>query len=179
MNIENFRRILLKHSKEHPSLQPADVIKLCYQATFGAEHLLTDKDRAKKYFFAEYDSVSAEDTPLFEEISEDYCRIYLSAVKFFGISPEAVFDTFFLTANEKSGNSDGDLWEILSEATELSEKGFLPFGNSEFEKSLSDYKAHGGGPVHHSDEYRAAEHPAYRVVAKKYADGLLKEKNND
>ena len=179
MNIENFRNILIKHSKDHPSLQPADVIKLCYQATFGAEHLLTDIDRVKKYFFAEYASVSAEDKPLFDEISEEYCRVDLSAVKFLGISPEAVFDAFFLTANEKSGNTDGDLWKLLSAATELSEKGFLPFGKSDFEKALSDYKALGGGPVHHSDEYRAAEHPAYRVVAKKYADRLLKEKSND
>ncbi len=179
MNKAHFVKILLAHAELHPSLRPVDVIKLCYQATFGAEHLLTDRERARRRFFSEYDSVPASNRSLFEDISEDYCRVDLSAVKFLGIFPEAVFNAFFLTANEKSGNTDGDLWELLSLAAELSENGLLPFTKADFEKILTEYKDHGGGPVHHSDEYRAAEHPAYRVVAKKYAEGLSKEKNNE
>ncbi len=34
----NFEKCLTEHIKSHPALRPQDVIKFCYQATFGAEH---------------------------------------------------------------------------------------------------------------------------------------------
>ena len=37
----------------HPSMQPQDVVKLCYQAAHGAEHLLSDIKAAEKYFYQE------------------------------------------------------------------------------------------------------------------------------
>ena len=177
--MENFKDILITQARSHPSFRPADAVKLCYQATFGAEHLLTDKERARNYFFSEYESVDASDVPLLECISEDYCRANLSAVKSLGISPETVFEAFFLTANEKSGNAEEELLERLGVVSELSKSEYLPFSYDEFEAFLSEYKAIGGGPVHHSEEYRKAEHPAYRVIAKKYTYSFLKETNNE
>ena len=177
--MENFKDILITQVRSHPSFQPADAVKLCYQATFGAEHLLTDKVRARNYFFNEYESVAPEDRPLIEYISEDYCRVDLSAIKFLGISPETVFEAFFLTANEKSGNTEKELRERFAIVSELSKAELLPFSNEGFEAFLTEYKSLGGGPVHHSEEYRKAERPSYRVIAKKYTYSLLKEKTNE
>ena len=61
----------------HPSMQPDDIIKLCYQVSYGAEHLLQDVESAKRYFFLEWESIAAEDKPLYEEISPSYVRLNL------------------------------------------------------------------------------------------------------
>jgi len=50
-----FGNYLTKQMTAHPCMQPQDIVKMCYQATFGAEHLLSDMDGAKKYFYEEYD----------------------------------------------------------------------------------------------------------------------------
>ena len=54
-------------------------VKQCYQAAFGAEHLLTDLAAAEEYFSAEYVRVAAVDAPLYERISPHVCRVNLSA----------------------------------------------------------------------------------------------------
>ena len=38
----NFSDHLKKQLSLHPSMQPQDIVKLCYQAAFGAEPLLPD-----------------------------------------------------------------------------------------------------------------------------------------
>ena len=45
------------------ALQPQDVLKLCYQAAYGAEHLLTDLPAAKRYFEEEYAAVPPRQEP--------------------------------------------------------------------------------------------------------------------
>lgn len=173
-----FEDILKSHAKSHPSIRPVDMIKLCYQAAFGAEHLLIDRDRAKQYFDWEYEATSPSDEPLFEEISEDYCRANIGASKAQKIPAEDLFEAFFRTASEKSGLSDS-FEARLDTVGALSKNGSLPFSYEEWKNALSEYKALGGGPVHHSEEYRQAAHPAYRVIAKKYINALIKEKDND
>ncbi len=68
---------LLSQLSLHPSMQPDDIIKLCYQSCYGAEHLLKDVEAAKRYFFLEWESIVAEDKPLYEEISPNYVRHYI------------------------------------------------------------------------------------------------------
>src|SRR5574344_370862 len=73
-----FRDCLAEQCKLHPSMQCVDVVKLCHQADFGAEHLLTDVASAKAYFEKEYDGSSCSDTtniPLVEYISSDVARV--------------------------------------------------------------------------------------------------------
>ena len=56
MSIEKY---LLEQCAIHPSMQPQDVVKLCYQASFGAEHLLEDFAAAQNYFMEEFEAVPA------------------------------------------------------------------------------------------------------------------------
>ena len=162
----------------HTSAQPVDLIKLCYQAAFGAEHLLADKERARAYFDREYEATSPTDELLFEEISENYCRANIGAAKAKGVAPEKLFEAFYLTACEKS-ESGKSFNSLLNAVGELAKSGALPFSATVWESALSEYFSLGGGPVHHSEEYRQAEHPAYRVIAKKHINELTKEKDND
>ena len=70
--MEYFKKILQKHAKLHPAILPQDIVKLCYQATFGAEHLLLHRDKAFDYFMHEYIATPTESTSAFESISSNH-----------------------------------------------------------------------------------------------------------
>ena len=170
-------KIIIAQVEAHPSAMPADLIKLCFQAAWGAEHLLLDRERAQSYFLREYEATEATNEPLLEEISAVYSRMNIGAVKRLSIEPDRAFEAFFLTASEKSAS--GDIFDgLLASVGALAEGGELPFSKKDWDLTLKEYCAAGGGPVHHSEEYRQAEHPAYRVIAKKYAK-LLKENDDE
>ena len=76
---------LKEQCARHPSMEARDVLKLCFQAAFGAEHILSDVNKAKDYFFREFEYVSPTDEPVFERISDEVCRVNLGAWKKEGI----------------------------------------------------------------------------------------------
>ena len=101
-----FGDYLKEQIKRHPVMQPQDVVKMCYQAAFGAEHLLTDVSRAKAYFEKEYAVVPAKDMVLYETISAQVCRINLCAWKQTGMPPEWLWRMFADTASAAQGSRE-------------------------------------------------------------------------
>lgn len=155
----DFATCLQEQLRLHPSMQPRDVIKLCYQAARGAEHLLADVTRARAYFDREYAATPADASlPLFEAISENVARVNLAAWKANGLPAEWLFRMFVYTASVPQGGAEL-LEQYIAEAT-------LILGNSlpSWAEALSAWREAGMPAVHHSEEYRAAEHPAYRIV---------------
>lgn len=135
-----------------------DVIKMCYQAAFGAEHLLEDLDRARKYFNEEFECVEERDVPLYEYISEDVARVDLGAWKATGMPKEWLFDIFVMATKESYGG-ESKMLENLAYVEEL-----MP----EIKGLIEEYKTAGIRPVHHSSKYREENHPAYRLVDRKH-----------
>ena len=78
----------------HSSMQPQDIIKLCYQAAFGAEHLLSDKKRALTYFNEEFANTEPSDGDLYDQISDNIYRINLGAWKSTNMPSEWLFEMF-------------------------------------------------------------------------------------
>lgn len=150
----------------HPTMQPRDAVKLCYQAAFGAEHLLLDIESARRYFYDETASVAARDGELYEQISPDYCRVNLDMWKKSAISSEWLFKMFCITAGDKK-NSDPEakFHQYLGDIGDLVKKSELPFNKEEWDDFLDEYGPHTPKAVHHSDTYRSAEKPAYRIVS--------------
>ena len=142
----------------HPSMQPEDVIKLCYQAARGAEHLLSDTTRARSYFDQEYAATPADAAlPLFEAISPDVARVNIAAWKAANLPAEWLFRMFVHTASVPMGGNDL-LKEYVIQADTLAHH--LPG----WTKTLSAWQACGMPALHHSEIYREQEHPAYRIV---------------
>ncbi len=147
--------IYLKEQRaRHPSMEARDALKLCYQAAFGAEHILSDIDKAKDYFYREFDQVPATDEPIFESISHEVCRINLGAWKREGLPADWLFNMFLLSCEIRTDPS-----KAFAEYTAEAAKEF-----DGFDAFFSEYLKGGVRPVHHSDCYRAAEQPHYRVV---------------
>lgn len=144
----------------HPAADGQDLIKLCYQAVFGAEHLLSDPSGAHAYFLREYAAVPAQDLPLFERIGPDMTRVSLPAWKWRGMDPERLFSLFLATARDKHGTEDEFRALLLSLADE---NGSVLPG---FGQTVRTYLAGGVRPLHHSSRYRSEEMPAYRLVSR-------------
>ena len=155
-----FANYLKEQYKLHPSMQPQDAVKLCYQAALGAEHLLTDFGAAEKYFVEEYAAVKAAELPLCEEISAEVCRVNLAAWKAKGLPAEWLFNMFAASVRTARGKS-----ELFKEYLATAGK-VLPL--ADWQTYLEQYTAAGMPTVHHSEVYRAAEKPAYRIVDRRF-----------
>jgi len=161
----DFSSIVLAQAAAHPAFSPQDAVKLSYQAVFGAEHLLLDPEGAKDWFDREYASVSPDDQPLFEPVSDHYARVNLGSWKAQGLDPDRLFALFYKTASTPSGKTDADLAAALDTVGALAEEGKLPFSHADWLAYRGEYTAKGGGTVHHSKGYREKERPAYRIVS--------------
>lgn len=180
----NFEFYLNEHIKKHPSVMPQDIVKLCYQAAMGAEHLLRDEGAARRYFFGEFEAVEARDGELYESISDGVCRVDLGVWKLRGLQPEALFSIFVESARACRGDR-----ERLEEYLSIAEKA-MPYHNvgftpDEWQDFIAKYRSAGCPAVHHSENYRKCEMPSYRIVnselvsAIKVLEALAKSKNND
>lgn len=93
-----FRDYFLEQAEAHPAMEAQDAVKLCYQAAFGAEHLLRDREAAYQYLKKEYDAMEADSSPLYEQIHPGMCRVSLAAWKRERLPLEWLFRMFAETA---------------------------------------------------------------------------------
>ena len=146
---------------------PQDIAKICYQAAMGAEHLLADTTAARRYFDAEFDSTEPREGELYELLSDDVCRIDLGAWRATGMPREWLFNMFVGTATvERCGRAV--LEEYLAAAEEVVSATSVAFSNEEWRNFMEKYRVAGLPAVHHSQNYRENEHPAYRIVDRRF-----------
>lgn len=165
--MEDFEKILLYHFEKYPLMTPVDAVKLCYQSAFGCGHLVKNKDFALSMLKKELDETKPDgDARLFEPIGGGYVRLDLHKAKASKIPEEKIAEIFIKSANscEKT-----ELEPKILVLEKLAKEGRTPFQ----EKNLSEYlSGYNGEMVSHSEEYRKAYFPAYRVVLKNLAEGL-------
>lgn len=162
-----FEYYVRQQLERHKSIQPQDIVKLCYQAAYGAEHMLADMEAARKYFYTEYDSVSVKKEALYEEISQDICRINLSAWKASGMPAKWLFHMFIQSTKELRGSKEMFLCylQIVEEILNGSE---FSLSLDDWKEYLISYRTMGMPAVHHSENYRVSECPAYRIVNRRF-----------
>ncbi len=154
----------------HPSMECTDIIKQCYQAAKGAEHLLSDLAVARAYLQKEWDATPPEERPLYEAISSRVCRVSIAAWKHYGRTADELFDLFAASATVPMGD-DTLLETYLTQVREvlaIHRPELLP----SWEETLAAYKQAGMPAIHHSTSYRQAEKPAYRVVRRELLEDL-------
>jgi len=168
---------LKEQAKLHPSMEPIDAVKLCYQAAYGAEHMLRNIDASKLYFQEEYAKVEAgnDSEPLYEHISDVGCRVNLRAWKRLGLPEEWLFNMFtqsdiplvnsrFRMEFEKRN----DFAMYLEDVKLLIGEGVFSFDMEQWNRCLEGYPMDNPVAVHHSNTYREKEKPAYRLVSRHY-----------
>ena len=161
---------LIEHFQTYPKLQAEDVFKFLFQSAFGCEHLLSSEAAVLSYIQREYATLSNAEPPKTEPLDGDYSRVYLSCLND-GLKPETLAKLFCLSAKkEEDGRSL--LEEKIEVARELIKSGTLPLDVDDFNQKLATWKDLGYPAVHHSNAFREAYHPAYRVIANHYVELL-------
>lgn len=164
MNLEQY---LMQQLAMHPSIQAQDLVKLCYQVAYGAEHLLSDLHAARNYLEKEYALTEANDIALYEAISDDVCRVNLAAWKFKNLPPEWLFQMFAASSDRKGGSKEL-FFDSLQAAENIVKQGHTGISQKDWQTYVTEYKKIGMPAVHHSTQYREHETPAYRIVNAKY-----------
>ena len=169
----NIRDVLLYHAQKYPQMQVQDAVKLIYQNEFGAGHMIKDKESARARLVAELESTPTNPTlSLTEPLGNGMVRVNLAALTHYRVDYNTVLDAFVMTGTFISGGLDSFL-EKTSVLRELTKEGVFSFNSATLSEYLEKYLklADKDGklpPVSHSEQYRAAYAPAYRVVALRF-----------
>ena len=155
---------------QYPSATLQDVYKTCYQDFFGAEHLVNDTASARQYLENEIELCRGTDLngmPKREPTGfrHRFTRVNLSCV-IEGEMTTAQLLEMFLDASKKDNAFSGD-WEeewrtIENVALEICPTWTDPALQNELRQAAHDKEA-----VRHSDAFRAAYNPHYRIVQSK------------
>ena len=159
----NFEFYFSDQLKRHPSIEHQDVIKLCYQAAFGAEHILSNAEAARGYLESEFASIEPSDEPLFEWISADVCRVNLGAWKKKDLPLDELFKAFLGSATINKNGKEA-FFSYLDGAKRVMMDCVPDFSVEDWNAFLSSYLENGICAVHHSEKYRECEKPSYRII---------------
>ena len=155
------KTILNEHARRYPQMQPADAVKLIYQNEFGSGHMIPDGESCLQYLRKEYESVTeCEDIPAVEPIGNGIERVHLSAIGKEEL--EQLGGDFIRCAEIHKGTLDSFL-EKLDVLRQLTRQGRFAFDAEELEEYLTQYARAGYPAVSHSETYRKAYCPAYRI----------------
>ena len=160
--MEELKAILTDQAKRYPLMAPTDAVKLIYQNEFGGGHLIRDEEACLRYLRKEYDSIEKNlNQERSEYIGNGICRVNLAALD--EAELENLGREFIRSAAAHRGSMPSFLakLEILKE---LVGEGLLPFDSQALEEYLGQYANMGYPAVSHSEAYRNAYRPAYRVV---------------
>ena len=159
--VESLRKILLMHAEKYPLAEPTDLLKLVYQAAFGPGHLISDRALATAYIDQEMQTAKAE-AVLLEPIGGGYARLYLGAARESRLSPEEIASRFFLAAEQKGSPALFD--EMIAELMQLCSEGQFAFSSAALRSAIDAWETDGRPLFRHSETYRNAYAPAYRLV---------------
>lgn len=161
------RAFLLAQCARYPQLRPADLLKALHQSTFGCGHLVRDPSAAADFIRREAAGCAKPNGPVVEELPGGFVRVHLWALEEWGLSPEELAERFAASAAIVCG-SVKEMEGRLAVLLELAHEGALPFGYEETARAAEDWRSRGYPACHHSEEFRRAYAPAYRVLWKAY-----------
>lgn len=166
-NINTVDALLIGQYGRYPSLEAQDLVKALYQSEFGCGHFVSDdREGLERLVQEEKESVNAtrDNKPDFiEKFSGDYCRVHLSRIREYGLSVETLFRLFVLSGRIPCGDAKV-FTEKLDRLETLCESGLIPLDADDTRRYLQAYRQDGCPATHHSDVFRRAYAPCYRVV---------------
>ena len=156
---------ILAQCARYPALTPQDLLKFLHQSVFGPGHLV--KDDAGGLAFLRAEAAACRDDQGLEPLDGEFLRAHLGLLKS-SLTPETLWGCFRLSAEVPAGTVE-DLEARLTTALDLAKEGRLPFSYEEASAAIVQWRAQGFPAQRHSEAFRAAYAPAYRVLHRDYA----------
>ena len=169
-NDENAIRTMCMEIAEHyPQATLQDVYKTCFQDFFGAEHLLKDTAMAHNYFFSEIKADKDENLSAMPDYEPTgfrhrFTRVNLSLIHAGQLSESELFSRFVDAAG--TNNAFSDNWSEEWQRIEKIALEVHPAWTDTILQAALQLAASTASPVRHSEAFRNAYHPHYRIVRK-------------
>lgn len=175
---KNLQEILARHRQRYPLMEPADYGKLIYQNEFGPEHMISGPEAVREWLAAEWaellrgakerpgacqpgrENTSEEHAAAIEDIGNRLYRFHLTEGYDMETAVPLLARLFFLTAQQHRGTARG-----LREKLSLLRGQYSPSMDS----WLEEYIRSGCLALHHSEVFRQAYAPHYRILRDEYA----------
>ena len=163
----------------YPKSRLLDIYKSSFQDYMGAEHLISDRQRVKAYLDEELQTISLDDLmPWYYEpcgIDNLYVRVSIRAIKENLVSEEMLLDAFIRSVNidkRPAVESWRDRWhKIIGTIDQMN----LNLPNYQQDREFIDsVLSVGRYAISHSQEYREAYRPHYRIVEKSIFEREIK-----
>ena len=168
------REAIERQMATYPESTLQDVYKSFHQDRFGPGHMITDTASARSYLMRELSEMTDGSTVYYEPTGSEGCfvRVYLSAVADSLITADQLLDAFIQSANEvQEPQTDwATEWEDI---VGVIRKYDLKVNDFEALQPVLSEAAQNHQAVHHSQAYREAYHPHYRIVERKILQKIL------
>jgi len=158
-----FEKVLLAHLQRYPLMGPEDCAKLIYQSEFAGEHMIADAGQCLEGIRRELDETEPCNGEIYEDIGSGVFRLHFGPAKAAGMDAREINERFISSAARASGTKSGQEQKLCL-LEELCREGDTPFSAEELAAFLEKYRAEGCPALHHSNRYREAYQPHYRVV---------------
>jgi len=170
---------VVKYLERYPLAEVQDIYKALYQAFHGPAHAVSDENISRHYFETEWESLDTRATitlPLIEPafiegITPPLYLVHLLPAKALRLDKNKIFDEFVSTSVKFPARYPPDgpelhqlfihAWGIVGERISSAK---LPFKSEEYFIFTDSMSQMSWTPVHHSDRFRKAYDPHYRLV---------------
>lgn len=173
--------LVISHFSRYPEMEVQDVYKLLYQGTMGPEHNIGSQEAFISRLIKEFQETeaSADGIPLWENMRPDgeLVRMNLVPYRARGGTAQNLATLCFWTASSFEGKQSDliEAWETFGRI--CSENRIRKFTSEKFSKYQSFLEKHHFPAVSHSESYKIAYHPAYRLVRREFLSlAVQKEK---
>lgn len=166
--------LITRHLERRPLTTATDIYKLLYQGVFGVGHLLHKDARGRLEMEAR--TLCLDEQPeetLIEEVSIDGTMVRVNLRPY--LKRDLPLERLY-SAMEKSELEEGrteefiEVWKIFKR---LVRSGRLRFDEEEVKELDREIENRGCLPRHHSEVYRRAYSPAYRVVKRSVIEWMF------
>lgn len=162
--MDGLASLLAEAYQARPAMLAVDLMKLIYQRVFGPGHLIQDRASSLAYLEAEWPGAQGHPGDcLLEPIGLGFARLNLAVARQAGLALPLVHDAFLLSAAQLVGSAQAYAQETAV-LTALCQAGRLPFPAAQVDDLLAAWQQGGQRPFSHSQAYRLAYRPAYRVL---------------
>jgi hypothetical protein len=160
------------HLDSHPMVGAEDLYKFLHQAVYGPGHAIANPEDAKAWLERELESLgpprpgeaSCEDLGGAPPLARVNLRPFVAGRG----NPDLLLHAFVASADRDRGNQHRmeTVLSLAASYVQCAGRGELA---PELQRLSAELAAQGYPPIHHSEAYVEAYHPAYRVVGKALA----------
>lgn len=168
---EEIESLLQKQCERYPELQIGDLLKALYQETHGCGHLIEDPSAAAAFIEQEARTSRETNGKGIEPLGKMFCRVHLSYLKESGLKAETLANLFALSAQAPVGGEE-DLRKALNGLLAMAGEGRIPFPYEDVLNEVNQWQREAFPAKRHTEQFRAAYAPAYRVLRRDYAWAL-------